>query len=210
MRIALALFAVALAPSAKPDVSGLVLKPAQVGPGYVLLARNDGKGVKGRVTLNLCGNDYPSERFRAARLQVNYLKAGSAVGISNEVVTYRAGAAAQAMREATRHATTCPHTPIDSGVKGLPKLTFRITRLHDSHLLKGYLAVRVDVRGTVKGKRVAQTSYAVYQRLGNVLSGVYSFGANTAAQRELCLHAAEQSARNLRRGTSGAESGPTA
>jgi hypothetical protein len=39
---------------------------------------------------------------------------------------------------------------------------------------------------------------------------VYSVGANTPQQRELGLHAAEQSARNLRRGTSGAGSGPTA
>jgi hypothetical protein len=210
MRLALAAVAIAFAPAATPNVGGLVLEPAQVGEGYALHARTDGKGVKGRVTLNLCGNDYPSEQFRTARLQVDYLKAGSAIGISNEVVTYRAGAAVQAMREAIHHAATCPHTPIDSGVKGLPKLTFRITRLHDSQLLKGSLAVRVDVSGTVKGRHVAQTSYAVYQRRGNVLSGVYSFGANTPQQRELCLHAAEQSARNLRRGTSGAGSGPTA
>jgi hypothetical protein len=114
------------------------------------------------------------------------------------------------MREAIHHVATCPHTPIDPGAKGLPKLTFRITRLHDPHLLKGYLAVRVDVSGTVKGRHIAQTSYAVYQRRGNVLSGIYSFGADTAQQRELCLHAAEQSARNLRRGSSGAGSGPTA
>jgi hypothetical protein len=210
MRIALAVVALALAPAVTPNVGALVLQPAQVGEGYVLQARSDGKGVKGTVTLNLCGTDYPSEHFRAARRQVDYVKAGSGIGISNEVVTYRAGAAVQAMREAIHHAATCPHTPIDSGVKGLPKLTFRITRLHDSHLLKGYLAVRVDVSGTVKGRHIAQTSYAVYQWRGNVLSGVYSFGANTAQQRELCLHAAEQSARNLRRGTSGAGSGPTA
>jgi hypothetical protein len=211
MRIALAIVALAYAaPAPTPSVGGLVLQPRQVGKGYAMQARADGKGVKGRVTLDLCGTDYPSEQFRTARLQVDYVKAGSAVGISNEVVTYRAGAAVQAMREAIRHATTCPHTPIDSGVKGLPKLTFRITRLHDSHLLTGYLAVRVDVSGTVKGRHIAQTSYAVYQRRGNVLSGIYSFGADTAQQRELCLHAAEQSARNLRRGTSGAGSGPTA
>jgi hypothetical protein len=100
--------------------------------------------------------------------------------------------------------------PIDSGVAGLPKLNFRITRITAPHLLKGYLAVRIDVSGTVNGKHVAQTSYAVYQRLGNVLSGVYSFGTTTAGQLELCLHAARESARNLRRGASAAASGPTA
>lgn len=208
--MALAIAAVALAPAATPNLGHLILQPAQVGKGYVLQARSDGKGVKSQVTMSLCGTDYPSEQFRTARLQVNYLKPGSALGISNEVVTYRAGAAAQAIREAIHHAATCPSTPIDTGLNGLPKLTFRITRLTDPRLLKDSLAVRVDVSGIVNGKRVAQTSYAVYQRLGNVLSGVYSFGASPARQRELCLHAAEESARNLRRGTSGATSAPAA
>jgi hypothetical protein len=210
MRMALALATVALTPGATPNLSHLVLQPAQVAKGYVMQARTDGKGVKTQVTMNLCGTDYPSEQFRTTRLQVNYLKPGAAIGISNEIVTYRAGAAVQAMREAAQHTANCPHHPIDTGVAGLPKLTFRITRINDSKLLKGYLAVRVDVIGTVNGKHVAQTSYAVYQRLGNVLSGIYSFGANNAAQRALCLHAAEQSGRNLRRGTSGVTSGPTA
>src|SRR5437899_423712 len=119
MHIALAAVVLALAPAATPNVGGLVLEPAQVGEGYLLHARTDGKGVKGRVTLNLCGTDYPSEHFRTARLQVDYLKTGSTIGISNEVVTYRAGAAVQAMREVIHHAAACPSTPIDSGVKGL-------------------------------------------------------------------------------------------
>jgi hypothetical protein len=204
------LAAFVVAPAASPNVARLVLQPAQVGKGYVMLARADGKGVNGQVTMNLCGTSYPSERLRTTRLQVNYLKARSTVGVSNEVVTYRSGGAAQAMREAIQHAVTCPHRPIDSGVTGLPKLTFRITRISDPRLLKGYLAVRIDVSGTVKGKHIAQTSYAVYQRLGNVLSGIYSFGTSAAGQRALCLHAAEASARNLRRGTSGVTSAPTA
>jgi hypothetical protein len=210
MRRALALAAVVVVPAATPSVTSLVLRPAQVGKGYVTFVPNNGKGVKSQATMNLCGIDYPSERFRTSRLQVDYLKRGTTVSVSNEVVTYRAGGAAQAMREAFEHAANCPNKPIDSGVKGLPKLTFRITRVNDPRLLKGYLAARVDVTGTIKGKHIAQTSYAVYQRLGNVLSGVYSVGATAAGQLELCLHAAEQSARNLRRGTSGANSAPTA
>ena len=57
------------------------------------------------------------------------------------------------------------------------------------------------------GKHVDETSYAVYQRIGNVLSGVYSFGANTKAQQAFVLHAAEQSAKILRSKGAG---GPTA
>jgi hypothetical protein len=205
MAILLALAALA-APS---PVSKLILQPSQVGSGYVLLQRRDGVGVKNTVTLDLCGrNGYPSERLRIARLQVNYLKLGSRLGLSNEVVRYTPGGAAQAMREAARHAASCPHRPIETGEPGLPPLRFTISRIRDSKLLKGYVAVRVRVRGTVKGKQVDEISYAIYQRFGNVLSGVYSFGPNTSAQLRFALHAAEESAKNLRRGGGG--SGPTA
>jgi hypothetical protein len=210
VRLALALATVVAGPLASPDVSHVVLKPTQVGNDYVLLTQKNGNLVKGQVTLNLCGTGYASELLRTTRLQVNYASAKSAVAISNEVVTYRGRGATQAMREVTRRAATCPHKPIDSGSKGLPKLKFTITPVKDPHLLKGYLAVRVDVTGTVKGKRVAQTSYAIYQQRGDVLSGIYSFGGGAAAQLKLALHAAEQSAINLRRGSSGAPSGPTA
>jgi hypothetical protein len=112
---------------------------------------------------------------------------------------YKRGGAVQAMREVAQHADHCPTHPIDSGEQGLPKLRYTITRIRDSKLLQGAIAVQVRVRGTVKGNQVDQISYAIYQRVGNVLSGVYSFeqGPNTPPQRILALHAAEQSARNL-------------
>jgi hypothetical protein len=214
MRMALALAAVAVAPAATPDVAQLVLQPAQVAKGYVMRVQTGGKLVKGQLTLNLCGTGYASERFRTSRFQANYGKpnASTAVAISNEVVRYRSDGAALAMREVTRRAASCPHKPVDSGTPGVPKLTYRISRISDPHLLKGYLAIRVDVAAVIKGKRIESTSYAVYQQHGNVLSGVYSLGGSDAAQRALALHAAEQSARNLRRGGSGsiAGSGPTA
>jgi hypothetical protein len=200
-----------------PNVAKLVLAPSQVGSGYVLLQRQDGKGVKNTVTMDLCGRTgYPSEKLRTTRLQVNYAAQNNPLGLSNEVVTYRGRGAAEAMTEAAHHAATCPNKPIDSGEPGLPPLRFTITRISDSHLLKGYLAVKIRVRGTVtlnvKGKKqkraVDQTSYAVYQRLGNVLSGTYSYGPNTPAQLRFALHAAEQSALNLKRGHNA--SSPTA
>ncbi len=203
------LLVVAAIVASPPNVTKMVLTPAQVGQGYVLLQRRDGVGVKNTVTLDLCGRSgYPSEKLRTARLQVNYLKSGTTLGLSNEVVAYKRGGAAQAMAEVVRHARTCPAGPISTGDPSLPPLRFTITRISGSKLLKGYLAVRVRVRGTVQGKRVDETSYAVYQRLGDVLSGTYSFGPNTAAQLRFVLHAAQQSAANLRRGQ--ASGGPTA
>jgi hypothetical protein len=200
MRIALAVAAVVLAPAAPPNVDRLVLQPAQVGGGYLMLPRMDGRGVEGTVTLNLCGIDNPSETLRTARRQYDYLKVAATLGLSNEVVVYRPGGAAQAMREVLAHATTCPSRPMPSGVKGVPPLRSQITRLEVSGLLKGYVAVRVRTTGVVNGKRVDQVTYAVYQRLGNVFSGVYSFGPASQAQLRLCIRAARESAGNLRRG----------
>ncbi len=165
-----------------PTVAKAVLLPSQVGKGYLLITRSDGYGLKTR-TLDLCGTkNYPSESLRHSRLQVNYLKRKSKLGISNEVVSYKRGGAAQAMREVTLHATTCPHHKIDPGENKLPPLLFNITRLKDGRLIKGYLAVRIRVRGRVQGMYHDETAYAVYQRLGSILSGVYSFGPATEAQ----------------------------
>jgi hypothetical protein len=193
----LALAAVVLA--AQPNLSKLVLKPAAVGSGYVLVQRSDGKGTAQR-TLDLCGtSNYASESLRVNRLQVDYLKPNAKLALSNEVVTYKAGGAAEAMKEVAQHAATCPDKPI--AFEGQPPLTYKITRLTDSKLLKGYLALRVDVSGKVQGKKVSAVRFAVYQRSGNILSGVYSYAATgvTAAQQEaFVLHAAEASAKALR------------
>ena len=57
--------------------------------------------------------------------------------------------------------------------------------------------------GRAKGKRVDVTGFVSYQRLGNLVSGVYSYalpGVSTAAQEAFFLNAAEQSARDLRGG----------
>ncbi len=192
---------VALLAAGTPNVTKLALHPSQVGPGYVLFKMVGGSQVANTVTLNLCGvTGYPSEALRTARYQVSYLKKKGIFGISNEIVAYRPGGADQAMREVARHADRCPSTPVETGEKGVPPLRFTISRLTDPKLLKGYLAVKVRARGTVSGKKVDQTSYAVYQARGNVLSGTYSVGPNTRAQLMLLLHAAEQSALNLRLG----------
>jgi hypothetical protein len=209
MRILLALLTVA---TATPSVTKLILKPAQVGPGYVQVARRDSVGVVNTVTLDLCGRTgYPSEQLRTARLQVDYLKRGATIGVSNEVVAYKPGGARQAMQEVRRHALNCPKTPVETGQPGLPPLNVTITPIKDPELLKGYLAVGVRVTGKIKGKSVDEVSFAVYQRFGNFLSGTYSFAGPTtsvAQQERFALQAAEQSAVNLRFG--GPPSGPVA
>jgi hypothetical protein len=198
--VALAVSAL-VATTAAPSLNKVILKPAQVGKGYGIYARTDGFGVKAAPTLDLCGRKgYPSEAKRVDRLQVNYLKAKQPIGLSNEVVRYKPGGAKQALHEVAQHARTCPSTPVDTGESGVGKLTFTITPLHDTKLIKGAVAVRVRAVGKLtNGKKVDQTSYAVYQVVGDVLSGVYSFGPNTPAQETFALHAAEQSAKVLKK-----------
>ena len=209
MRMALALAAVAVAPAATPDVSHLVLQPTQVGKGYVTMKQAGGNLVKGQVTLNLCGTGYPSERFRTTRLQVNFANQNVPSDLERgRHLPFRRRRAGDA-----RGDPACRHVPAPAGrhrgegsaeadvpdhavrgsapAEGLP----RRSRHRDRH---------------DQGKHIDQTSYAVYQRHGNVLSGVYSVGGASRASSQLVLHAAEQSARNLRRGTSGVSSGPTA
>jgi hypothetical protein len=192
--------ALAIAAAVQPNLSKLLLKPSAVGTGYVLVQRPDGKGTAQR-TLDLCGTkNYPSESLRQDRLQVDYGSTKIPLGLSNEVVTYKAGGAAKAMSEVAVHAKTCPNRPIT--FEGQPPLVYRFTRIADSKLLTGYLAYRIDISGTIKGKRVQAVRYAVYQRFGNVLSGVYSYvlatGVSPAVQQAFVLHAAEASAKALR------------
>ena len=125
---ALALAAVALVSTTSLDLRTVILRPAQVGKGYQLVARSDGFGVKAAPTLDLCGrNGYASEKLRVDRLQVNYLKQKTELGLSNEVVRYKPGGAKQALREVGLHALSCPHTPIVTGEKGVGPLRFTIT-----------------------------------------------------------------------------------
>ncbi len=194
--VALALAAAALA--SQPNPAKLIIKPSAVGSGYAVAIAPGGLGAKQR-TLDLCGTtNYPSEALRTARIQVNYGKPNAKLALSNEVVVYKDAGAAQAMREVARHAANCPAKPI--AFEGQPPLRYKITRIADSNLLSGSLAFRIDVSGRVKGKPVHAIRFAIYQRHGNVLSGVYSYalgGVSGAAQEKFALHAAEASAKVL-------------
>ena len=188
----------ALVVATQPSLAKIALKPSQVGPGYVLQQRPDGAGTAQR-TMDLCGTTgYASESLRVERLQVNYLRQNAPLALSNEIVRYTRDGAAEAMREAARHAADCPKKPI--AFEGFPPLRYDVTRITDSKLVKGYLAAKIHRYGTVKGKKVDDTFIVVYQRYGDVLSGVYSYaakGVSVGQQEAFCLHAAEASARNL-------------
>jgi hypothetical protein len=176
----------------------LVLRGSQVGPGYRLTFRPDSRGVRNLVTLDMCGFLFRSEELRTARLQVNYTKPREPVKVSNELVTYRLGGAALAMREVDEAVAHCPRTPVISTIAGVGPLTYRIARFTASGLLPGAIALRVHATGKVQGHKTSTTVVAIYQTHADTLSGVYVYDGSLAARIRIGIHAGRQSAKNLR------------
>jgi hypothetical protein len=179
------------------DLDKLALRASQLGPGYKLLHRSDGRGADGFVTLDLCGYRFTSEARRTGRLQVNYDRPGAVIKYSNEVVSYAPGGTRLALRELNQAVNRCPAKPVPSTVQGVPPLTYRITRLSTAGLLPGALALRINVSGVYKGKRLSATDAAIYQVHGNVLSGLYVYGGSVVERERAALRAAKQSRANL-------------
>jgi hypothetical protein len=176
----------------------LVLRPAQIGPGFRLKERPDSYKVRGYVTLDVCGFRFPSEKLRTRRIQVDYARRGK-VELSNEVVKYRRGGASQALREVAWAADHCPREAVPSPVAGVPPLTYRVRVLAAggprSH---PYVYLLVKVSGKVKGKTRSESAYAFYQIRHDVLSAVYVQGGTPSALR-LASNAVAASANNLDR-----------
>jgi len=59
--------------------------------------------------------------------------------------------------------------------------------------------MKVTESGTYKGRHVSETSFVVYQRRGDVLSGVYVYGGTMKARFTMAMHASAASAQNLAR-----------
>ena len=182
-----------------PALSQLLLTPAQVGNGYRLVERPDGHGVKGYVTLDMCGYKFGSEKLRTGRLQVNYVHSGHAVTLSNEIVSYQPGGAAQALEEVAYAASHCPSTPLKSAADGISSVSFRVSPVRFTEPLPaGSVAYAETISLTYKGKHTQQSDIVVYQIRGDVLSGVYGFGGTLAARTHATLASALESAKNLR------------
>ena len=178
-----------------PNVTKMLLTAGQVGQGYVVLQRQDGLGVKNTVTMDLCGRTgYPSEKLRTARLQVNYLKRGTTLGLSNEVVAYKAGGAAQAMQRRSSHARSLPeHADRDRAIRrclrcasrsraSLGRSSSRAT----SPFASGYAARSTGRRRQRLVRRVPAARQRALRRL--------QLRPDTKSSSQFVLHAAEQSA----------------
>jgi hypothetical protein len=183
--------------TASADLTHVILAPAQVGPGYRLEERPDGHGVKGYVTLDMCGFVFRSEALRTDRLQVNYMRPGS-VALSNEVVLYQPGGARQALHEVETAIRHCPPGPVRSRVEGLEHVTYRIRQINVPGVLPGSIALLIHLQAAYKRRSIVGTNIAVYQVRGNLLSGIYTLAAgDLSAQERIVRRAAGQSAKNL-------------
>lgn len=166
--------------TATPNLTNRILRAAEVGPGYqhgpqhqTLVGPSGG----------LCAVHLQSESLRTARLQIVFtnphLPREKRHVLSNEVIAYRSGGAQQAMRELSDAAAACP-------------ASYRIDHIVDSHLLAGYVALKV-IPGT--GKMIW-----IYQARNGILSQTVASGHKGGSDAELlqfALHAAKESARNL-------------
>ena len=179
------------------DVTALVLRAPQVGEGYRSAVIPGGSKVRGQVTLDLCGGGYRSEALRVQRIQRAYVRPGSPLQLSNEVVRYRSGGASLALRELKRRLTHCPRGAVKMPEPGAPRVAFRFKPLHFSGLLPNSIAVQIHA--TAQGGQTIN-SIATYQVRRGILSGVYTYGGSIAAQKGLALHASRQSAKNLTTG----------
>jgi hypothetical protein len=183
-----------LAATPSQTVAKVVLTASQVAPGVTLKQLPGGNQVAGQITLDLCGYTFHSEALRLARLQVAYARAGVAV-ISNEVVAYKPGGAASALRELRTAIAHCPAGYVSSKVRGVGQLENRIHHFSAPGTLAGSIAIVDHITEKLNGKAQSYDAVLVFQTRRDVLTGVYGYGQATLA---LVRHAAAQSAVNLK------------
>jgi hypothetical protein len=200
--VAVACIAAAIAPastslSPEQTVERAVLRAAEVGPGSIVRQIPNGSVVQGQVTLDLCGFKFRSEGLRTARLQVSFIKdTGGGPFLSNEVVAYKPGGAAKAMRELRTAVAHCPTGFVKSTIPGAGLIKNSFHPIKSDKFLPGAVGLIDHITEKVGKKTLRFDSLMVYQARGNVLSGVYSFGA---AQLPTVVHSANESAGRLRR-----------
>ncbi len=182
---------------AAPDLRSLVLTSDQVGRGYVLQTSADGIGL-GAPTLDACALSFPSESRRLDRIQIGYSTTGTAPAVSNEVVQYRVGGAAQALREAAAVERQCRNRTV-KGRDGAT-VTYRVRRLAPSGLPAGSVVLSLVASATSGKTHKTIQAVAVYVRSGDTLSGVYAYGGKQEARVALVLRLAAASHAKLAQG----------
>ncbi|MGZ8693979.1 MAG: hypothetical protein ACXWYS_00920 [Gaiellaceae bacterium] len=144
--------------------------------------------------MDLCFRAFPSEARRVERLQVGYSRRGSE-DTSNEVVRYRPGGAQQALRE-VRSASCNQLKREDRG--GVDIITMTVRRLSPKGAPAGSVTIVIETVLVSGGLRQVLNGAGVYLVRGNVLSGVYTYGDESAPVAR-AVRLARISAANLKR-----------
>jgi hypothetical protein len=185
----------AMLASPAQTVASVVLTPSQVAPKVSLKQLPGGNQVAGQVTLDLCGYTFHTEALRVARRQVAYMRNGAPL-ISNEVVAYKSGGAATALRELRTAIAACPLGYVSSKVKGMGQLKNAIRPIAVPGTLPGSIAVVDRITEKLNGQTRRFDAILVFQARHDVLSAVYGYAL---AQLPLARHAAAESAFNLKK-----------
>ena len=88
-------------------VKTLVISPEKLDSDWSMALADSGDTLHVN-TLDLCGAAYPSDALRTARRQVQYGSSSDDMQVSNEIVTYKPGGAAQALKEVQQAVASCP------------------------------------------------------------------------------------------------------
>jgi hypothetical protein len=116
--------------------------------------------------------------------------------ISNEVVAYKPGGAAGALRELRTAIAQCPSGYVSSKVKGMGQLKNAIRRIAVPGALPGSVAVVDRITEKLNGRTRRFDAILVFQARHDVLSAVYGYAL---AQLPLARHAAAETALNLKK-----------
>jgi hypothetical protein len=171
-----------------------LLAPADFGPGTAMQLIQGGRDSVNQATLDFCNYDYTSEQLRAVRVQVSY--AGPFGFASNEFVKYQPGGASAAYAELGKAIASCPSTyRTASGevVSNVEAVTGMAGLVRDHKVLAFQSSDGLNTTWTV----------AVYQFDGDYFSGVYVYGATSAAATELAKTLGADAAQHLTEAAAG-------
>jgi hypothetical protein len=159
--------------SGQPLVDRVALGTGDLGSGWSGGTIDKGATLS-QSTLDLCDRTAPSDALRVARRQTEI--DSRTTDVSTEVVAYRSGGAAQALREAAATARNCTNVTHTADGQTDTETVMPLA----AHAAWGTGAVAVSDSFT-NAQGAKQTTYTVYQAQGDVLAAVYDFGG-TASQ----------------------------
>jgi hypothetical protein len=182
--------------SASRPLRTVVLRASQVGPGYRVQQPSLQSAVHVGGGMSACFRAPKGAAKGARSFGRSYVKPGSP-DVFNALVQYRSThALAEIMTALRRVANRCPSLEVKFATGVFARI--QVSRSTARHLLRGSFVLREVISGTVGGRKYTSILLGIYQATGRTLSLVFAGGKNLVATRAIVMHAAQESARNLR------------